>query len=259
VGNNWIGRLVTLLFFGVPAILFLLSMIYGTVPAAFEHWFTAKDRAEQKELYSIIGDQEVSKIATKYISGSMVCIDSFNESELPMEFEKVWVRTQASANDVPLRGFVNLSTGWDSWGKNGFSKEVPPKSCDMQNEQLTDPVITNKMRSVTATCERSAKVSQIVRQTIYSSFWIRSESGDYLDGAYVETQYDVDCDLKVSEVRDCLPRNYGEKLRAFLLHDQDFGDFTEYNYCDNPENAEFKRQVLDKWERSRKLKEASDE
>jgi len=250
VGNKWIGRLVTLSFLGIPAILFLLSSVYGSVPAAFEHWFSEKDRAEQKELYSIIGDQEVSKVATKYISGSMVCIDSFNDSELPMEFEKVWVRTRISANDVPLRGFVSLYTGRDFYQTDGFSKKVPPDECRIDNEELKLPFEIDAVRNVSAMCRRKATVSQIVRQTIDSGFWVRSEDGDFLEGAYVETRYAVDCETKVTRVLECLPREYGNKLYGSLTHEYDFGAFTEYNYCDNPENAEFKRQVLDRWSRA---------
>ena len=257
MGNKWIGRLVTFSFFGVPAILFLLSSVYGTVPAAFEHWFTAKDRAEQRGLYSIIGDQEVSKIATKYISGSMVCIDSFNDSELPMEFEKVWVKAKDKIDEAPLRGAVFLFTGADTFSDDGFSKEVPPSNCLIENEELNVSVASEQR--ITASCKRKASVSSIVSQSMNSRFTIRSGDGDYLDEAYVETQYDIDCDLKVLEVSECLPRNYGDKLGASRRHESDFGAFTEYNYCDNPENAEFKRQVLDKWERSRKLKESDDE
>ena len=244
-----------LFFFGIPAFFFVAMQ----APDYIENWLSADERAELKELYSIIGDQEVSKIATKYISGSVVCTDSFNDSELPMEFEKVWVRAQDNIEEAPFKSDLLLSTGWDSWGKNGFSKEVPPQSCDIKNEQLSAPVILNQMQSVTATCERTAKVSQIVRQTIDTRFWIRSESGDYLDGAYVDIDYDVTCDLVVTKIKDCLPRDYGNKQRVSLPHEYYFGAFTEYNYCDNPENSEFKRQVFDKWERSRKLKESDDE
>lgn len=257
MGNKWIGRLITLAFLGIPAILFLLSSVYGTVPAAFEHWFSAKDRAEQKELYSIIGDQEVSKVATKYISGSMVCIDSFNDSELPMEFEQVWVTAQDNVDETPLRGAVFLFTGGNTFNDNGFSKEAVPSNCLIENEELNVSLATQQ--KITAICEREAKVSTIVSRSLNSHFTIRSEDGDYLNGAYVETQYYVDCDLQITEVRDCLPRNYGDKLGASLTHEYDFGAFTEYNYCDNPENSEFKRQVFDKWERSRKLKESDDE
>jgi len=241
-----------LFFFGIPA-LFLVAIL---APDYIENWLSADDRAEQKKLYSIIGDQEVSKIATKYISGSIVCIDSFNDSELPMEFEKVWVRTRVSANDVPLRGFVSLYTGRDFYktdGRdfyktNGFSKEVPPDDCSIDNEELKLPFEMDAVRNVSAMCRRKATVSQIVRQTIDSSFWVRSEDGDFLEGAYVDTRYEVDCETKVTRVLECLPREYGN----------DFGAFTEYNYCDNPENAEFKRQVFDKWQRYRKLNESDD-
>ena len=249
MGNKWIGRLVTLSFLGVPAILFLLSSVYGTVPAAFEHWFTAKDRAQQKKLYSIIGDQEVSKIATKYISGSMVCIDSFNDSELLMEFDKVWFKSQDTTEEVPLRGFVSLYTGRGIDLMNGFSKDVAPNSCSMKNEELKLPFVIDEVRNLSAMCNRTATVSQIVRQTIDSSFWVLSEDGGFLEGAYVDTRYEVNCETKVTRVLECLPREYGNKLYG-PQNEYDFGAFTEYNYCDNPENAEFKRQVLDRWRRA---------
>ena len=244
-----------LYYIGIPALVILAIQ----VPDYIGYWLSAEDRAEQKELYSIIGDQEVPKVATKYISGSMVCIDSFNDSELPMEFEKVWIRTQASANDVPLRGLVSLSTGRDFYQMNGFSKEVPPDDCSIDNEELKLPFETDVVRNVSAICRRKATVSQIVRQTIDSSFWVRSEDGDFLEGAYVDTRYEIDCETKVTKVAECLPREYGNKLYSSLTHEYDFGAFTEYNYCDNPKNSEFKRQVLDKWERSRKLKGSDDE
>ena len=89
-----------LYFVGIPAFFFVVYL----APDYIENWLSADERAELKELYSIIGDQEVSKIATKYISGSMVCIDRFNDSELPMEFEKVWVRAQDNIDEAPLGG-----------------------------------------------------------------------------------------------------------------------------------------------------------
>ena len=251
MSDKWIGRIVTLLFFGVPAFLFSLVAIYGSVDGAFISWFTAKERAEQRELYSIIGDQEVDKVATKYISGNIVCFDSFNETELPMEFERAFVRTRNDEDDVPLRGAIFLFTGADPMDRNGFSRNVPPKNCKLQNEELNGPIEIDKERMVNGICERSALISEILRTTLDGSFWIRSEDGQYLDGAYAETQYDVKCKLEINELRDCLPRNYGSKLSWSRTHESDFGLFTEYNYCDNSENAEFKRQVLDKWARAR--------
>ena len=150
-----------------------------------------------------------------------------------------------------------LFTGENYFSDDGFSKESSPSNCMIENEELKVSLATKQ--KITASCKRKAKVSSIVRQSTNIHFTIRSEDGDYLNGAYVESQYDVDCDLKVTEVRDCLPRNYGDKLGSSRRHEYHFGAFTEYNYCDNPENAEFKRQVLDKWERSRKLKELDDE
>lgn len=259
MSNKWIGRLVTLLFFGVPAVLFFMSVKYGTVQDAFVSWFTTKERAEQRELYSIIGDQEVEKIATKYISGNMICFDNFNETELPMEFEKAFVRTRNDEDDVPLTGTIFLFTGADPMDENGFSRNVPPEGCNLENEELNGPIEIDKERIVNAICERSAPISEILRTTLDGIFWIRSEDGQYLDGAYAETKYDVKCKLEINELRDCLPRNYGSKLSGFSTHKSDFGVFTEYNYCDNAENAEFKRQVLNKWARAKELKKASSE
>jgi len=244
-----------LYFIGIPALVILAIQ----VPDYIEHWMSAEDRAEQKELYTIIGDQEVAKIATKYSSGSMVCIDSFNDAELPMEFEQVWVKAQYKSDEIPLRGSVSLSTGKDFFLLNGLSPDVPPDNCSMENEELNGPFVIGKVRKTTAQCNRTAMLSEFVSQTIESPFWILSEDGDILKGAQVRTWYDISCDLKVTRERQCLPRDYGSKLHSSLTHTYDFGAFTDYNYCDNPENSEFKRQVLDKWERSKKLKEAIDE
>ena len=258
MSDKWIGRTVTLLFFGVPAVLFSLSAIYGSVDGAFISWFTAKERAAQRELYSIIGDQEIDKVATKYISGNIVCFDSFNETELPMEFERAWFRSKNNNDDVRSEVQYPYSQE-DLMQKNGFSRNVPPNECEVQNEELQEPIEIGKERKVNATCERSALINEVLSTMLDGSFLIRGEDGQYLPGVYAETQYDVECKLKANELKDCLPRNYGSKRLWSVTHNSDFGVFTEYNYCDNPKNAELKGTVLDKWAKAKDLKKANNE
>ena len=68
---------------GIPA----FFVVY-LAPDYIENWRSADERAEQKELYSIIGDQDVIRIATKHIGGNVVCLDPYNDQKLKVKLSK---------------------------------------------------------------------------------------------------------------------------------------------------------------------------
>ena len=80
-------------------------------------------------------------------------------------------------------------------------------------------------------------------------FNLRSNFESLTEEITVEQSYEVSCDLVIKDVNNCIPENYGSKFAWGLEPAHDFGSFTKYNYCDHPENGEFKKQVLDKWAR----------
>lgn len=260
MGNKWISRLVTFLFFGVPAVLFLLSVIYGTIPEALEHWSTAKDRTKQKELYSIIGDQDVTRIATKHFSGKAVCLDTFNDKKFESQAEQVWVLTNRSEDITPLdRDVVLMIDQKFDHLSNGFSVDRAPHYCRLINLEWDKTIAAGNNFTVNAECKRESRLEVLLRDTIEGKITVRAYNGGLPEDIVVEQKYTIPCTLEIEVVNNCLPRTYGSYIGPILGHEYHFGLFTEYNYCDNPENGEFKRQVLDKWERSKKLKEAIDE
>ena len=74
-----------LYFVGIPAFFFVVYL----APDYIENWLSADDRAEQKELYSIIGDQDVIRIATKHIGGNVVCLDPYNDQKVESKAEQI--------------------------------------------------------------------------------------------------------------------------------------------------------------------------
>ena len=97
-------------------------------PDYIENWLSAEDRAEQKELYSIIGDQEVARIATKHIGGNVVCLDTYNDRKFQSKAEQVWVKTNLIDGEQHLKRDVFLMTGngFDPFG-NCFPADKTPE------------------------------------------------------------------------------------------------------------------------------------
>jgi hypothetical protein len=150
-------------------------------------------------------------------------------------------------DELPLSSQISLYTKFDIFNFNGFLPELPPKSCQLQNGERQGPLEIGKLSGVTVSCTRRAEVSDVIARSLRGKFSILGEDGDFIDHVYVENDYDVDCDFEVTEVMDCLPRSYGAISASSAKHEFLFGEFTDYNYCDNPKNQEFKSQVFDKW------------
>ena len=245
-----------LYFIGIPALVILAIQ----VPDYIEHWMSAEDRAEQKELYSIIGDQDVTRIATKHFAGKAVCLDTFNDKKFESQAEQVWVKANHIESDAPLDSDIFLMTGheYEFFG-NGLMPDKAPENCLMNNLEWDTTLAPGDKFNIDAECKREASLIAFLRDTLEGKFTVRAYDGDLPKDIVVVQKYTIPCTLEIEVVNHCLPRTYGSYIGPILGHDRDFGVFTEYNYCDNPENGEFKRQVLDKWERSKKLKEAIDE
>lgn len=238
-----LGVIINLLYFGIPLILLFLALTFGTVQAAFLYWFQSGESSEQRGLYTIIGDQEVGKFVTKYTSGSMICFDSFNETDLPMEFEQVWINNGELNGDKPLLNSINLYTGRDNYKLNGFSKNIRPNFCRFQDVELLDEISDGDILTASATCVRNAPVSEMMGELLTGKYRVYDQDLDIINSAWAEYSYEVNCELIIEESRNCLPRDYGTKLYSSMPHKHYFGAFTEYNYCDNLENLEFKKQV----------------
>lgn len=245
-----------LYFLGIPALVILAIQ----APDYIEHWLSAEDRAEQKELYPIIGDQDIIRIATKHIGGNVVCLDPYNDQKVKSKAEQVWVQTNLVDGEQHLRRDVFLMTGngFDPFG-NSFTAEKAPEDCRLENLEWSDRIEIGARFAADAICTRKAPLQALLRETLKGDFTIKTYDEELPDSVVIEQRYTVPCEIEIEVVNNCLPRTYGSYIGPILGHESDFGAFTEYNYCDNPDNTEFKRQVFDKWERSRKLKEASNE
>ena len=153
--------------------------------------------------------------------------------------------------------FLMTGNGFDPFG-NSFSADKAPEDCRLENLEWRDSIERGARFAVDAICIRKAPLQALLRETLKGDFTIKTYDEELPDSVVVEQSYTVPCEIEIEVINNCLPRTYGSYIGPILGHEHDFGAFTEYNYCDNPENAEFKRQVFDKWQRYRKLNGSDD-